>query len=255
MNLAGRLDALEQKTGRSPWAGHEYGRGYGVLCLPFDSGHLLGLRVFPENDFAPYVSVWHRPPDDDWAIYVDGPALETACPRYWEPATRAVDFADVDLRWTGPATLRVEMDEPALEWTLSVGASPLLRALNAFNASLPRWTWRSRRLLGLREWVARRYLGYGDVDLSFTAARGHEVVLVAKECYRVVASSARLEGRDLGEPVALEQNPTVGDVRLPAAPSFVVGEAHATILDPEEYRRTRAAVRGDDGESPVGSQP
>lgn len=80
MDLAEKVGAIEPRTGRSAWNGHEYGRGYGVLNIPFDSGHMLGLRVFPENDFAPFDSVWHRPPDGDWAISVDGPSLETACP-------------------------------------------------------------------------------------------------------------------------------------------------------------------------------
>lgn len=57
VNLAARARAIAPRAERSPWDGYEYARGYGVLNLPFDSGHLLGLRVFPENDFAPYVSV------------------------------------------------------------------------------------------------------------------------------------------------------------------------------------------------------
>lgn len=247
MNLAAKAQSIEPRTGRSPWEGHEYGRGYAVLNLPFDSEHLLGLRVFPENDFAPYVSVWHRPPGEDWAIYVDGPSLETACPRYWEPATQAVAFASIDVSWTGPSDLCVEMDEPALEWTLSMGAPPLLRWLNAVETALPRWTWRVDRLVRFREWVARRYLGYGDIELSFSTASGHDTVLLGRENYRIDASTARLDGQSLGEPVVLDDNPTIGDVPLPRAPSFVFGEAHTTILDQEEYRRTKEQVRA--GES------
>lgn len=159
MNLAARLRAIEPGTGRSAWAGHEHGRGYGVLALPFDSGHLLGLRVFPRNDFAPYVSVWHRPPEGAWAIYVDGPARDAACPRYWGPAVGTSARAAIDVRWTGPRHLAVSMDEPALEWALELTAPPLLRTLNGVEARLPRWTWRVARLRRLREWVARRYLG------------------------------------------------------------------------------------------------
>ncbi len=49
-------------------------------------GHVLALRVFPENDFAPYRSIWHRTPDGTWSIYVDGPRVDTACPRYFGAA-------------------------------------------------------------------------------------------------------------------------------------------------------------------------
>lgn len=244
MNLAAKARAIEPRTGESPWSGHEYGRGYGVLVCPFDSGHLLGLRVFPENDFAPYVSFWHRAPGEDWAIYVDGPSLDTACPRYWGPATGTTALAEIDVNWTGRRELRVTMDEPALDWRLSMAAPPIMRGLNTLEAALPRWTWRVGTLRRLREWVARRYHGYGDIELAFTSASGHEVVLLARENYRVDASTARLDGQSLGEPVTLDRNPTVGGVALPAAPSFAFGEAQARIDDPDEYRRTRARVRG-----------
>jgi hypothetical protein len=243
VNLAAKAQSLEPRTGQSPWDDYEYGRGYAVLTLPFDSGHLLGLRVFPENNFAPYVSVWHRSPDGDWEIYVDGPFLETACPRYWEPATQTVDFASIDVRWTGANDLRVEMDEPKLEWTLTMGAPPLLRVLNTVNSRLPLWTWKLPVLLRLREWIARHYLDYGDIALSFTTASGHDAVLLARENYVVHSSTARLDGDDLGELVHLDENPTVGEVPLPTAPSFVFGQAHARIVDQTEFQQTMEMVR------------
>lgn len=243
MTLATRAGAIEPGPGRSPWDGHEYGRGYGVLSLPFDTGHLLGLRVFPENDFAPYASVWHRPPGGEWVIHVDGPDLDGACPRYWGPATGEVGYASIGVDWTGPADLRVTMEAPSLEWSLSMDAPPLLRVMNVVESAAPRFTWRSSHLRRFREWVARRYLGYGEIDLAFTTASGHEAVLVARRTYRVASSTAVLEGEPLGEPVALEQNPRIGDVPLPRTPSFVLGEAYTRIRDPEEYRRTRARIR------------
>lgn len=245
MNLAARARAIGPATGRSPWGGHEYARGYGVLNLPFDSGHLLGLRVFPENDFAPYVSVWHRSPAGAWAIYVDGPSLETSCPRYWGSAIRTAAFADIDVTWTGPTDLRVTMDEPALVWTLSMGAPRLHRVLNAVEGALPLWTWRIRALRRLREAVARHALGYGDIDLSFTTASRHEAVLLARRNYRIEASGATLRGRSLGEPTTLDENPAIGGVALPKAPSFAFGQAQAAIQDRAAYERLRATVQGE----------
>ena len=52
IDLAAELKDLEPRRGRFPWPNHEYVRGWGVFGLPFDSGHYLALRVFPENDFA-----------------------------------------------------------------------------------------------------------------------------------------------------------------------------------------------------------
>jgi hypothetical protein len=37
--------------------------GYGVMSLPFASGHVLALRRFPASYIGPaYTSVWHRDP-------------------------------------------------------------------------------------------------------------------------------------------------------------------------------------------------
>jgi hypothetical protein len=57
--------------------------GYGVMGLPFKSGHLLGLRRFPASSIGPgYRSVWHRAPDGRWTFYQDQPP-EMACTRYF----------------------------------------------------------------------------------------------------------------------------------------------------------------------------
>lgn len=57
MDLANKANAIEPRTGTSPWPDHEHVRGYAVLMLPFSSGDLLGLRVWPRSDFVPYASV------------------------------------------------------------------------------------------------------------------------------------------------------------------------------------------------------
>lgn len=209
------------------------------MILPFSSGHLLGLRVFPETDFAPYCSVWHCTPDGAWSIYNDGPSLETTCPRWWGPALRTASLTRIDVEWTGPSELSVAVASPSLVWTMSVGAPAYLRALNAVSGAMPFWTWKLAPMLRVREWVAERLLGMGRLRFSFWTPSGQDAVIMPEEVYFIEESDARLEGRDLGRPVRLEANPTIGDVPLPTRPSFVVGQAHATVRDPEEYRRTR----------------
>ena len=238
-SLAGKAQAIEDRIEESPWADHEYVRGYGVFVLPFSTGHLLALRVSPQNPFGPYVSVWHRDPGGAWSIFVDGPSLETACPRYWGPATERAEFATVDVSWTGPDALRVEVDEPALAWTMSMSAPPLNRMVNAVNATLPLWTWGLDPLVRAGEWVASRFLDVGDVRFSFTTPSGHDTVLVPAGEYVVHESEAVLEGRSLGDPVRLEGNPTIGGVALPSRPSFVFAEAHMGVVDPDGFERTR----------------
>ena len=91
--LAAQLSDLPVVQGHAPWPGHEYVKGWGVFGLPFDSGHVLALRVFPHNDFSPYRALWHRDPGGRWSIYVDGPRLDTACPRYFGPACHVTGYA------------------------------------------------------------------------------------------------------------------------------------------------------------------
>lgn len=239
MDLARRAAAIEPRTVTSPWPDHEHVRGYAVLELPFSSGHLLGLRVWPQTDFTPWVSVWHRTPGGAWSMYNDGPSIETTCPRYWRPTLERAELADVDVTWTGPNELRVEMAEPELEWTMSMTAPLTLRGLNAVSAALPLWTWKPAPLRHLRERVANHLLGMGDVRLSFTSPSGHQAVLMPEELFFVDESTAVLEGEQLGDPVHLKENPTIGGVPTPARPVFAFGQAHMRITDPEEYRRIR----------------
>lgn len=243
MNLASELQDIEPQVRPSPWADHEHYRGYAVMVLPFSSGHLLGLRVFPENDFAPYTSVWHRTPEGDWSIYNDGPSLRTTCPRVWGPALRHADLTEIKLTWTGPNELRVEMEAPRLVWTLAVMAPPFLRVLNAMSAALPLWTWKSAPLWRFGEWMAKRLLGMGDLRFSFVTPNGHDTVLVPEQFFFIDSSEAVWEGQDLGKPIRLNANPTIGGVPLPTRPTFVIGQAQVQIKDREEYEGTRQRVR------------
>jgi hypothetical protein len=133
------------------------------MGLPFDSGHVLALRVFPENDFGPYKALWRCDPEGHRSIHVDGPRLDTACPRYYGAACTQTGFARLALTWIGPATLQVTMDEPALKWTLTARSTMYLDWLNAVSAAMPMETWRPRALLRAREGVASM-LGVGESE-------------------------------------------------------------------------------------------
>jgi hypothetical protein len=240
IDLAGMLHDLPAVRGRAPWPGHEHVKGWGVFGLPFDSGHVLALRVFPQNDFAPYRTVWHRDPEGRWVIYVDAPRLDIACPRYYGTACDRNAHARIQIDWTGPASLRVTMDDPPLEWTLTAADTPLLRALNAVSARLPLWTWRPRPFLRARELLASRVLGMGELRLSGTMPSGHVGTLMPQRMYLIVESRAVLAGVDLGRPTRAAENPRIGEVALPARGVLAVGQAAWIILDQEEYERTRA---------------
>ena len=236
MTPAKCAEGLAPRGRPSPWPGYEYLRGYSVPALAFASGHVLALHVFPENDFAPYRTIHHRTPDGDWAIYVDGVRLDTACPRYFGAATEFVDFASIDVEWSGDTDLLVRMEEPPLEWRLSLAEPPLLRLANAFDPLLPAGAWRWQALRRLRERFARRVLRLGRIELGQSAPSGQAGMMMPRRIYLVRSSTARLDGRTLGLPVR-DEGLAIGSWRLPARPFLAFGDVFFAIEDADEYRR------------------
>src|SRR6476659_775516 len=92
--------------------------GYGVIGLPFSSGHYLALRDFVASSFGPaYRAVWHRDPGGAWSIYSTNDAAES-CPRYLSAAlSRPTVVTPIDITWLDDFQLRVYIDD-ALDWTL-----------------------------------------------------------------------------------------------------------------------------------------
>lgn len=227
---------------QSPMPGYEHVRGFGIYGLPLDSGHVLALRVFPENDFAPYATLWHRTPEGEWTIYVDGPRQDIACPRYYGEAADAVVDAEIALEWLGPNELRVTMPDPAFELTVEMAVPWRSRLLNPVGARLPMWLWRVPGFAPRLASVADAVFDVGDVTLAGTSPNGHRSLLLPRQLFPIVSGSATLAGTDLGRPVRSETNPTMGRVALPARPMLAVGEAYFRILDRDEYERTRAEI-------------
>ncbi|KAA0022376.1 hypothetical protein FOY51_14240 [Antrihabitans cavernicola] len=210
-----------------------------MFGLPFDTGHLLALRVFPQNPFAPYATVWHRDPTGRWSLYVDGPRLDTACPRYYGDTFDHVAHVRITLTWIGPWTLRITLDEPGLEWTVVASQTAMLRLCNAIGAAAPLWTWRPRLLISAREALARG-LGMGRLRLATEMPSGHHGILMPERMFYVDRSHAVLDGVDFGRATRLTTNPELGGVPLPARGVMVVGQGMWQIADRAEYERTRA---------------
>jgi len=237
-SLAARAAAIAAQRGDAPWPGHEYVRGWGVFAMPFDSGHVLALRVFPEGSFGPNGAVWHRDPAGRWSIYYDAPQSEVACPRYFGPACSTVAPASISLMWAGPRTLVVEVGDPRLTWTMTARRSPVLGLLNPLMDAMPLSSWRVKALVRLRERIAR-LLGFGDITLTGPTPSGHHGVLMPQRMYLVDHADAVLAGHDLGSPIRTSANPQIGDVALPARGVIAVGQAMWSVLDADEFERTR----------------
>ena len=236
--------AIRSGMGEAPWPGHEYVRGWGVFGLPFDSGHILALRVFPQSSFGPYRTLWHRTPSGRWSIYADAQHIEHTCPRYYGPACEYVAAARIGLEWAGPRSLHVTMDQPALNWTVTALRSPLMGLLNPLSAAMPLSTWRACALVRGRERLARA-LGMGRLQMSGVMPSGHHGLLMPERMYLVNHSSAVFDGAPMGSPTRLRESPTIGGVPLPARGVLAIGQAMWRIRDPEEFDSARRRALAD----------
>src|SRR5215217_2031268 len=80
-----------------PQGTEERFNGYGVMGLPFRSGHVLALRRFPASSVGPgYTSVWHRNPAGDWVFYANV-APRQACTRFFGATVMDAVQTDITL--------------------------------------------------------------------------------------------------------------------------------------------------------------
>jgi hypothetical protein len=78
------LTAEVERHPELPSGGEERFAGFGVMGLPFDSGHVLALRRFPASSIGPaYTAVWHRDPAGRWAFWQDQPDDQVRPQRPW----------------------------------------------------------------------------------------------------------------------------------------------------------------------------
>ena len=241
LDLRGLLADIPEMKGHAPGEDQEYVNGWGIFALPFESGDVLALRVFPQNDFGPYRALWHRDPSGRWAIHVDGSRLDASCPRYFGSVCEYTGFAGIDVTWVARNSLRIRMTDPSLDWTVTAHSTRVLTFVNAVSAKLPLASWRPQTLVRARERIAHR-LGMGHIQLNGVMPSGHIGHLMPEQMFFIDEARATLNGADLGRPVRLPSNPTIGEFRLPSRGVLVKGGALWDILNPVEYERTRAAT-------------
>ena len=116
---------------RLPTGDDERFTGFGVMGLPFASGHVLALRDFPATTFAPaYQSVWHRDPAGIWTFYATVPG-HLGCTRYFSSATPAPPVeCDIDVEWLSPWSLHIRIDD-LLDWRVDMRRTAATRMKTA----------------------------------------------------------------------------------------------------------------------------
>lgn len=215
--------------------------GYGVMGLPFDSGHYLALRRFPANGIGgAYNSVWHRDPNGNWVFYDDAPAM-SSCPRYFDAALHCSRTAAIRLQWPAMNRLRVTVDD-ALDWVVHLRRTPATAALSALGGAVPGPLWAQDWVLTVLGRCASVMLGAGRLGLSGRLPNGQAFQAGPRQVWAVAASTARLHGVDLGSPAPLQEQVKLGDFWLPQRGLFAVGTVWTEAFDPTRHRTARTSL-------------
>jgi hypothetical protein len=206
--------------------------GYGVMGLPFQSGHLLALRRFPASSLGyGYSSVWHRDPAGRWTFWSDL-APQASCARFFAPAEARVEVASIRVRWAGPRSFRVIIGGGVLDWLVVLRATPATLLLNTVAACLPWRAWRQPALLRAMGAVAGPLLGAGAVNLAGHTPNGHRFTAVPLQGWMVGASHAVVRGTDAGEPGPHPVQARLGDFAFPQRGLFVIGGGYFESAEP-----------------------
>jgi hypothetical protein len=199
--------------------------GYGVMGLPFRSGHILGLRCFSASSIGPgYRSVWHRGPSGRWTFYQDQPA-ELACTRYFGAAVDEVRECPIEIAWTGPRSFEVSAGGGELAWNLELESTPVTSTLNRVASLLPDRAWQSSPILAAMSRAAGLALRAGRVRLTGLTPNGQRFVANPLHIWVARESSACVQGSDLGAMGPAPEQAQLSDFAIPQRGVFVVGRA------------------------------
>jgi len=217
-------------------------RGWGIMGLPFKSGHVLALRRFPASSVGPgYSSVWHRDPQGAWTFYSNVEPLQS-CNRYFGMAVERFVPAAIEIAWPGPRSLAVRMPGQSFSWDLELAPTPVTRAMNVMSSMLPESLWHSARFLAVMGPVAGPALGAGRIRLQGRAPNGQTFLANPRLTWVVASSRAQMDEVDFGEPGALPEQASLGDFMIPQRGMFAAGGTFFEPFDPG--RHLSCATRG-----------
>lgn len=212
--------------------------GYGVMGLPFTSGHVLGLRRWTASSVGEgFTSIWHRDPVGRWTFYetVGGDA---GCTRYFGAAVDRVEVGPIQLEWETSHCLRVRTADATVDWSIEAGATPVTRVMSAVGASMPAAAWRSPSVLAVMGAVAGPVLRVGKLQLTGRTSNAQHFDANPRRIWCVTASRAVIGGADLGPPGPLPEQARLADFSLPQrgilaiGNVFVAGSSAEAVVNP-----------------------
>lgn len=204
--------------------------GYGVMGLPFRSGHVLAMRRFTASSIGPaYTSVWHRDPEGNWVFWQDVQA-EQACPRYFSAALKDTRTVEIELSWPSERTLHIAIPEVELDWATTMAATAATRVLNGIGRAMPDRLWQARPVLKAMGPVAARALRAGRIGMVGTTPNGQAFIANPLRVFVIDESTARLGTEAMGSPGPLGKQARLSDFWIPQRGIFAIGRA---FFEPE----------------------
>jgi hypothetical protein len=186
--------AQKAETASLPRGTEERFSGWGIMGLPFRSGHLLGLRRFPASSVGPaYTSVWHRKPDGAWTFYGDTPPMQS-CTRYFGSEVDTFVEAPIAIEWPTPDSLRVTVQSAGLELLAHISATPVTKTMNALGSVMPDALWKNSLVLDLMAGVAGVTLNAGKLKMHGHAPNGQSFIANPLLIWTIPRAEASLKG-------------------------------------------------------------
>lgn len=229
--------ALELQRSPILWPGSdERATGYGVMGLPFTSGHYLALRDMAATSIGPgYRSVWHRAPDGQWTFIADA-APEQSCARYFASDSAKTSYTKIEIHWEGSHSLRVSVPD-LLEWRLELASTPVTLLMSTLGRRLPAAAGRGESLRRMMARTAGAMLRAGRMGMAGTTPNGQRFTAAPWMIWTVSSSSATLRGVDLGSPLPLLRQAHLGDFWLPQRGLFALANVSLkTSIRPSTIR-------------------
>jgi hypothetical protein len=215
-----------------PAGSNERFNGYGVMGLPFRSGHVLAMRRFPASSVGPgYTSVWHRNPDGEWVFY-STVSPRQACTRFFGAIAMDAIETEIRLAWKAPFRLQVAMPAVPFEWEVEVRVTVATRLMNAMGRLLPNAAWRSPTVLSTMGMMAGPLLGVGRVGLHGRVPNGQQFIANPRVLWAILDSQAQLAGEEFGPPGPLQSQAHLGDFWIPQRGMLAIGQAYFDSFDP-----------------------
>ena len=204
--------------------------GYGVMGLPFRSGHVLGLRRWTASSVGDrFTSIWHRDPNGRWTFY-ESVSSDIACTRYFGADVERAQVGPIELDWEAPTRLRVRTADATVDWTVEMIATARTKMMSTMTSVVPMAAWRSEPVLRAMGAVAGRLLDVGKVQLTGTTSNRQHFDANPMRIWYVTASKAVVEGEDLGPVGPLAEQAHMADFYFPQRGMFAVGRVFISPL-------------------------